>query len=129
MSCTKSLFVFLLTLVLAACGSGSDSEIESDPHKMSDRWGGDRQPPTTPTDLVATVAGTTTINLKWTPSSDNVGVSRYVIRRNSVQVATPTTTSYTDSGLSSGTTYSYTVTARDAAGNVSAESVAVAATT
>jgi chitodextrinase len=130
MSCTKSLLlVTVLTLVLAACGSGGDSEIESSPQKVSDRWWlGDRQPPTTPTDLVATVAGTT-INLRWTPSSDNVGVSRYVVRRNSIQVATPTTASYTDSGLSSATMYSYTVAARDAAGNVSAESVAVGTTT
>src|SRR5204863_423328 len=79
----------------------------------------DTTPPTTPTGLTATVAGSTGANLSWSASTDNVGVTGYIVRRNGVQVATPATTSFADTGLSAATTYSYTVAARDAAGNVS----------
>src|SRR6266699_3686155 len=72
----------------------------------------DATPPSTPTGLVATAAGATTINLTWSASTDNVGVTGYIVKRNGVQVATPTATSYTDTGLSDATTYSYTVAAR-----------------
>src|SRR3954463_16036601 len=76
--------------------------------------------PSIPVSVVATAAGATTINLSWTPSTDNVGVTGYIVKRNGIQVATPTATSYSDTGLSSATTYTYTVAARDAAGNTSA---------
>ncbi|MFC5666763.1 glycoside hydrolase family 6 protein [Kitasatospora misakiensis] len=91
----------------------------------------------TPTDTVAPsvptgLAGTTTAtgaSLSWTASTDNVGVTGYQVFRNGVQVGTSTTTSYTDSGLTASTAYSYTVKARDAAGNVSAASAALSLTT
>src|SRR5204862_5452253 len=61
--------------------------------------------PTTPTGLVATVAGEAAINLSWIASIDNVGVTGYIVKRDGVQVGPPiTTTSYADTGLSSGTT-------------------------
>jgi len=56
-------------------------------------------------------------------------VTGYIVRRNGVQVATPATTSFTDTGLSAATTYSYTVAARDAAGNISPNSTSVSVTT
>src|SRR5256712_339969 len=77
----------------------------------------DTTPPTTPTGLTAAVAGSSGANLSWSASTDNVGVTGYIVRRNGVQVATPATTSFADTGLSAATTYSYTVAARDAAGN------------
>src|SRR5207302_1920119 len=79
----------------------------------------DTTAPTTPTGLTGAAAGSTGANLSWSASTDNVGVTGYIVRRNGVQVATPATTSYADTGLSVGT-YSYTVAARDAAGNISA---------
>ena len=88
----------------------------------------DTTPPTTPTGLTATAAGPTGANLSWSASTDNVGVTGYIVRRNGVQVATPATTSYADTGLSVGT-YSYTVAARDAAGNISPNSASVSVTT
>src|SRR5712672_1071675 len=88
----------------------------------------DTTPPTTPTGLTAAVAGTTAANLSWSASTDNVGVTGYIVRRNGVQVATPATTSFADTGLSAATTYSYTVAARDAAGNVSPDSASVSVT-
>src|SRR5204862_429494 len=89
----------------------------------------DTTPPTTPTGLTAAVAGSSGANLSWSASTDNVGVTGYIVRRNGVQVATPATTSYADTGLSAATTYSYTVAARDAAGNISPNSATASVTT
>src|SRR5438552_699420 len=88
----------------------------------------DTTPPTTPTGLTAAVAGSSGANLSWSASTDNVGVTGYIVRRNGVQVATPATTSFADTGLSAATTYSYTVAARDAAGNISPNSTSVSIT-
>src|SRR5881296_930788 len=88
----------------------------------------DTTPPTTPTGLMAAAAGSTGANLSWSASTDNVGVTGYIVRRNGVQVATPATTSFADTGLSAATTYSYTVAARDAAGNISPDSASVSIT-
>src|SRR5882762_9951499 len=89
----------------------------------------DTTPPTTPTGLTAAAAGSTGANLSWSASTDNVGVTGYVVRRNGVQIATPATTSFANTGLSAATTYSYTVAARDAAGNISPDSASVNVTT
>jgi len=89
----------------------------------------DVTPPSTPTGLTAAATGSTGANLSWTASTDNVGVTGYIVRRNGVQVATPATTSFADTGLSPATTYSYTVAAFDAAGNVSPNSTSVSVTT
>ena len=85
--------------------------------------------PTTPTGLTAAVAGSSGANLSWSASTDNVGVTGYIVRRNGIQVATPATTSFADTGLSAATTYTYTVAARDAAGNTSPNSASVNVTT
>lgn len=89
----------------------------------------DTQAPTAPTNLAATGTTTSTVSLNWTASADNVGVTGYLIYRNGVEVGTSTMTSYTDTGLTAGTSYAYTVKARDLAGNVSAGSNSILATT
>ncbi|MGB8786469.1 MAG: galactose oxidase-like domain-containing protein [Candidatus Acidiferrales bacterium] len=96
----------------------------------------DTQPPTAPTNLTATAASSTQINLTWTASTDNVGVTGYEVQRcegagctNFAQIATPTGTTYTDTGLLASTSYSYRVLATDAAGNLSAFSNTASATT
>ena len=96
----------------------------------------DTTPPTAPTNLTATAASTTQINLTWTASTDNVGVTGYKVERcsgaacaNFVQIATPTTTTFNDTGLTASTSYSYRVRANDAAGNNSAYSNTASATT
>jgi fibronectin type 3 domain-containing protein len=91
----------------------------------------DASPPTPPGNLAATATGPTTIALSWQPATDNVGVTSYTVYRNNTPVATVsgTTTSYTDSGLVPGTSYSYTVTASDGTGNTSAPSNQATATT
>ena len=73
-----------------------------------------------PTNLVGNArVSSTQVSLSWTASTDNVAVTGYNVYRDGAQVGTPTAPSFQDSGLAPATTYSYTVSARDAAGNVS----------
>ncbi|MCK2215314.1 cellulose binding domain-containing protein [Actinomadura sp. ATCC 31491] len=74
--------------------------------------------------------------MTWTASTDDTGVTGYDILRapgasggTFTQAGTSATTSFTDTGLTAGTTYRYQVRARDAAGNVSAVSGTVQVTT
>jgi hypothetical protein len=74
---------------------------------------------------VATAIGVTQVHLSWTASTDNVGVTGYLVERQDpgnqsfVQVGTSTGTSYNDTGLAAGSSYSYRVRATDAAQNLS----------
>jgi fibronectin type 3 domain-containing protein len=83
--------------------------------------GADQTAPSVPAGLVAT-PGSTQVALSWTASTDNVAVTGYRVFRNGVQVAAPTGTTYTDTGLTNGVSYTYTVAAVDAAANASAQS-------
>ncbi|WP_420707444.1 glycosyl hydrolase family 18 protein [Paenibacillus sp. 1001270B_150601_E10] len=91
----------------------------------------DLVPPTTPANLASTARTDTTISLSWSPSTDNVGVTSYVIYVNGSQAASTagTTTSYTLTGLAKVTTYSIQIAAKDAAGNQSPSSTAINVTT
>ena len=91
--------------------------------------GGDTTPPSTPTNLVVTSTTSSSASLSWTASTDNIGVTGYNVYRNGVQVGTASGTSYTDTGLSAATAYQYSVTAHDAAGNLSAASGIATGTT
>ncbi|HTJ72511.1 MAG TPA: cellulose binding domain-containing protein [Actinospica sp.] len=91
--------------------------------------GGDTTAPSTPSNLAVTGTTSNSASLSWSPSTDNVGVAGYRVYRNGTQVGTSTGTTYTDTGLSASTQYTYTVAAYDAAGNVSAQSSGVTATT
>jgi chitodextrinase len=89
----------------------------------------DTTPPSTPTGLTATAVSSTQINLSWNASTDNVAVTGYQVFRNGTQVAAPTTTTFSDTGLAPSMSYSYTVRAVDAAANPSGPSTAAGATT
>ncbi len=89
----------------------------------------DTTSPSIPTSLSATAVSTSQINLTWTASTDNIGVTGYRIYRGGTQIATSTTTSYSNTGLSASTTYTYTITAYDAANNESSQSNQASATT
>ncbi|MET8855139.1 MULTISPECIES: glycoside hydrolase family 18 chitinase [unclassified Streptomyces] len=75
---------------------------------------GDSAPsaPGTPT---ASSLTDTSVKLSWSAATDDKGVKNYDVLRGGSKVATVTTTSYTDTGLTAGTDYSYTVQARDTA--------------
>ncbi len=89
----------------------------------------DTTAPSVPASLTAAGFSSSQINLSWSASSDNVGVSGYRVYRNGVQVATTSSPGYSNTGLAADTAYSYTVAAFDAAGNLSPQSVAVSART
>ncbi|MBI2515242.1 peptidoglycan-binding protein [Candidatus Wolfebacteria bacterium] len=90
----------------------------------------DTQAPSVPTGLTTAVSSSQIINLSWVASTDNVGVTGYRIYRSATQITTVVNgTSYSDAGLSAGISYSYTVAAYDAAGNVSAQSAPVSTAT
>jgi chitodextrinase len=89
----------------------------------------DTQAPTTPTSLTATTISNSQIDLSWTASTDNVGVVGYNVYRDGVKIGTTASTTYSSTGLTAATTYSYSVTAFDAAGNTSAPSTSATART
>ncbi|MBM0231831.1 PQQ-dependent sugar dehydrogenase [Micromonospora sp. STR1_7] len=92
----------------------------------------DTQAPTAPQQLTGAASGTT-VTLRWTASTDNIGVRAYDVHRNGVKVGTvtgaPPATTFTDSGLTANTAYQYHVVARDAQDNVSARSGTTTVTT
>jgi len=90
---------------------------------------GDATPPSTPAGLAQSSNTQTSVTLSWTASSDNVGVTGYNVFRAGTLDGTATTTSYTSNSLTCGSSYSFAVQAKDAAGNVSAQSTAFTATT
>ena len=93
--------------------------------------GNDTLPPTVPTGLTATGSSNTTIDLNWTASTDNFAVTGYKVFRDGglTEIATVTTTSFSDAGLAVNSTHSYQVVAFDAAGNQSPSSNTASATT
>ncbi|MEV0386418.1 DUF4832 domain-containing protein [Nonomuraea sp. NPDC050643] len=91
--------------------------------------GGDQVAPSVPAGLTSPSATSTSATLAWNASTDNVAVTSYQVLRNGSPVGTTGTTTYTDTGLSPATSYTYTVRARDAAGNSSAASSPLTVTT
>ena len=98
--------------------------------------GSDTEAPTAPSNLTATSVGGNQINVTWTASTDNVGVTGYRLERcdgtgcaDFARIALTTGTSYLDTGLAVNTPYSYHAQATDAAGNLSPYSNISSATT
>lgn len=91
----------------------------------------DVTPPTKPSaGLTYAQPSSNTLQFGWDPSTDNVGVTGYNVYKNGVYIGTTTATIYTiKTGLSPSTTYTFTVKAKDAAGNLSAASNSVKLTT
>ena len=90
----------------------------------------DTAAPSVPTGLTATAVSPTQINLSWNPSNDNVGVTGYKLYRGATLInGSSSATSYSNTGLTASTLYSYTVSAFDARNNTSAASAAASATT
>ncbi|MFD4551577.1 glycosyl hydrolase family 18 protein [Streptomyces sp. NPDC058246] len=83
-------------------------------------------PPSAPGTPTASSITDTSVKLSWSAATDDKGVKNYDVLRGGTKVATVTTTSYTDTGLTAGTDYSYTVQARDTADQTGPVSGAVA---
>ncbi|WP_298782776.1 fibronectin type III domain-containing protein, partial [uncultured Polaribacter sp.] len=100
---------------LGACGSTNEVDTES---------------PSTPLNLTSSNVTTTEVTLNWTASTDNVGVTEYEILLDGVVVSTVTgSTTVLIQNLTPNTNYTYTVRAKDAAGNISSTSNSVTITT
>jgi hypothetical protein len=119
------LFVAVLPILGGCTGSADHSPLPAD-----------TQPPTAPSNLTATANGASEIDLSWSASTDNVGVTGYRVERcqgagcgNFAQIGTATGTTFRDTGLQPATAYSYRVRAADAAGNASPFSNGASATT
>jgi chitinase len=82
----------------------------------------DTIPPSAPSNLKTTSVTSSSVSLSWTASTDNVGVVVYQVYRDGMVASTVTAPKATLSGLSMGTSYTFAVTAIDAAGNVSPQS-------
>ena len=92
--------------------------------------GSDIQPPTIPTNLSSSGTTDTTTSLSWTASGDNVGVTNYkIFKDGNLEATLGNVTTYQVTGLTASTTYAFTVSALDAAGNESAQGTAVSVTT
>jgi endoglucanase len=90
----------------------------------------DAQPPSMPANLRVTGTTSSSVALAWNASTDDVsGVTGYQVFRGATLVGTSTGLTFTDTGLSASTTYSYTVRAVDATAKVSTASTAASATT
>jgi glucose/arabinose dehydrogenase/fibronectin type 3 domain-containing protein len=96
----------------------------------------DTTSPTAPSGLTAAAPNPNQVNLNWTASTDNVGVTGYRVERcqgasctNWAEIGTTTTTAYSDTGRSPSTLYRYRVRAMDAAGNLSTYSGIATVTT
>jgi chitodextrinase len=88
----------------------------------------DTTAPTAPT-LVASGTTQTTTNLSWSGATDAVGVTGYDVFQGSTLLTSTSSTTFAVTGLSSSTNYTFSVKAKDAAGNTSASSNVVSVTT
>ncbi|GAA1886056.1 glycoside hydrolase family 18 chitinase [Actinomadura bangladeshensis] len=91
--------------------------------------GGDTQAPAAPSGLKVTGKTATSVSLAWNAATDNVGVTGYDVYNGGAKAMSVTGTGATVGGLSAKTAYTFTVKARDAAGNTSPASASVSVTT
>ena len=110
--------------VVAEDNTGARSELSAPVSSSGGGGGADTEAPSVPQGVTATLSNNVPV-VSWTASTDNVGVTDYQVRRGTTVVGTVTSgTQFTDTGAPQGRTASYTVRARDAAGNASAYSTA-----
>ena len=98
-------------------------------HTMDGGSQGDTEAPSNPTSLSASNITETTLSLSWNASTDNVGVTDYDVYIGGSFIGSTASTSFNVSGLTVVTSYSFTVKAKDAAGNQSGDSNTANATT
>ncbi|WP_241139273.1 M60 family metallopeptidase [Bacillus mycoides] len=82
----------------------------------------DTEAPTQPQELYASNLTSNSVELKWNPSTDNVGVKEYLVLRDGQLIQTVQGTTFTDQNLTANKEYKYAVKAVDAAGNTSIQS-------
>jgi chitodextrinase len=112
-------------------GAATDADVFIDAVSIFLQTPADTQAPTSPSNLSSSDLTTQSFTLNWTASTDNVGVTNYSVLQNNVTIGIVggTTTSFPVTGLSPSTSYTYVVTAVDAANNVSPASDSLTITT
>ncbi|XLS29390.1 M4 family metallopeptidase [Flavobacteriaceae bacterium M23B6Z8] len=91
--------------------------------------GADTEAPSAPANLIATNVTETTLDLSWDAATDNVGVTEYDVYQGTTLLGSTSNTSTGITGLTAATNYTFSVKAKDAAGNESASSNEVSVTT
>ncbi len=89
----------------------------------------DTEAPTQPLGLYTSNVASNSVELKWNPSTDNVGVKEYQVFRDGQLIQTVQGTTFNDQNLTANKEYKYTVKAVDAAGNISVQSNILTVTT
>jgi fibronectin type 3 domain-containing protein len=107
---------------VAAVDAAGNSSLRRRLDAWTNACSGDTVSPTAPAAAQANVTGPTSVRVSWQGSTDNVGVTGYRIDRDGSTIATTLSTAFTDFSALAGASYSYTVTAYDAAGNRSGTS-------
>ena len=116
------------TFTVSACDAAGNCSAQSAPASAT-TLAADAQAPSVPTGLVATAVSTSEITLAWNPSTDNLGVTGYKVFQGAALLGMASSTNFAVIQLDAGTTYSFTVSACDAAGNCSVQSASASATT
>ncbi|MGW6456920.1 fibronectin type III domain-containing protein [Streptomyces sp. NPDC055078] len=116
---TLPALVIAAALLLTACGGDDKGESK------------DTESPTTPSSVTAQAGSATSVHVMWEKAADNKGVTGYEVFQKDTRVkSVPATKTMVDvDELTPKTAYSFTVRARDAAGNLSEPSPATAVTT
>ena len=111
---------------------GNRNPFIDNPAYVAAIWGGttgggtsDTTVPSTPLNLTSSSKTTTSVTLAWSAATDNIGVTGYNIYVNNVLKTTVSTLNTVVTGLTAATTYTFTVRAKDAAGNISGNSNAL----
>ncbi|TCI92161.1 fibronectin type III domain-containing protein [Tenacibaculum sp. M341] len=117
--------------LVGVTGNGWSSDIAIDNLAVTTASGGgaDTQAPSRPTNIQASNVTATTATISWNASTDNVGVTEYDIYQGSTNIGSVANTTANITGLTSGTSYTFSIRAKDAAGNESAASNTVSFTT
>jgi len=115
--------------VVAVDAAGNVSPATAPVSATTDPPTPDTEPPSAPSGLRTSASTDRAISLVWTAARDNVAVTGYQIFDGTTLVGSTTATTFTVAGLAASSTHTYTVTAADAAGNRSAPSNPVTATT
>src|SRR5262245_26245558 len=96
---TKSLLVIVRIVSLLLVSMWLSQSVHASPQGYLKRFRYDTRPPTVPTNLTASAVSSSQINLSWSASTDNVGVTGYRVYRSGTQISTATRTSYAMTGL------------------------------
>ncbi len=112
-----------------SCETFTYGEVEDYTVNIGGSTGGDTEAPTAPTSLTASNVAETTATLTWNASTDNVGVTGYDVFQGATNIGTVTGTTANITDLTANTNYTFSVKAKDVAGNVSASSNSVNFTT